>query len=78
MPTARSSQTAAATGGEAINIDGRSVVPGASGLGAGAVRNGLPASVIIALALLALGGGALAVPAVRRGIPRLPRRLVGS
>lgn len=64
---------AASAGADPVEIGGESIVPGAAGLGADAVRNGIPAALVVALVLLALGGAALAVPAVRRTLPGLGR-----
>jgi hypothetical protein len=66
---------AAAAGGQPVSIDGESVVPGASGLHAGATRNGMPGTLLAVLIALALGGIALAVPPVRRALPSLRDRL---
>jgi hypothetical protein len=57
---------AAQSGGAPTSVGGTPVVPGAAGLGAGAVRNSLPTTVIIALALLAAAALAGAVPLLRR------------
>ena len=57
---------AAKSGGDAVDVGGASIVPGAAGLGGDRVRNDVPVPLIVALVLLALGGAALAVPAVRR------------
>jgi hypothetical protein len=64
---------AASAGGAAVDVGGRSIVPGAAGLGGDAVRNGLPVALIVVLVLLALGGATLAIPAARRTIPGLGR-----
>ena len=64
---------AAASGGDGVDIGGQSITPGAAGLGAGAVRNGIPAMLVVVLVLLAAGGAALAVPAARRTLPVLRR-----
>ena len=60
---------AATSGGAGVEIGGQSIVPGAAGLGGDAVRNGVPAALVVVLVLLALGAAALAVPAVRRTLP---------
>jgi len=49
-------------------IDGRSVILGNAGLAAGAVRNGLPTSLVIVLALLGAAALATATPFVRRRV----------
>ena len=72
-PTARELAKAASAGGAAVEIGDQRIVPGAAGLGSDAVRNGLPVALIVVLALLALGGAAMAIPALRRGIPGLGR-----
>jgi len=54
-------------GGTAVEINGARIVPGASGLAPDAARNGIPDSVLIALAAIALLGAAAAFPALRRG-----------
>jgi hypothetical protein len=64
---------AAAAGAAPVDINGESVVPGAAGLHSGATRNGIPGTLLAAMVLLGLGGAALAVPVVRRGLP-LPWR----
>ena len=64
---------AAAAGGGAVEIGDQRIVPGAAGLGADAVRNGLPVALIVVLVLLALGGAAMAVPAARGRLPGLGR-----
>jgi hypothetical protein len=61
---------AASSGAAPVDVGGRSIVPGAAGLGGDAVRNGLPVALIVALALLGLGGAALAIPAARRPFSR--------
>ena len=53
---------------QAMQIGGRAVVPGTAGFAANAVRNGLPTSVIIALALLGAGALAALTPYVRRHV----------
>jgi hypothetical protein len=64
---------AATSGGAAVEVGGRSIVPGAAGLGGDAASNDVPVALIVVLALLALGGAALAAPAVRRTFPGLGR-----
>ena len=53
---------------QVMQIGGRPVVPGTAGFAANAVRNGLPTSVIIALALLGAGALAALTPYVRRHV----------
>ena len=61
--------TAAGAGApDAVRIDGRAVVPGSSGLTAGAVRNGLPDLLTVVLALLALSALAATTPFFRRHV----------
>jgi hypothetical protein len=57
---------AAAGGGEALDVGGRSIVPGAAGFGADAARNTLPSTLIVVLALLAAAAAASAAPLARR------------
>lgn len=52
--------------GGPIDVGGKAIVPGAAGLRAGDIRNGLPVTLILTLALLALAALAGAVPAARR------------
>jgi hypothetical protein len=66
---------AAVAGSQPVKINGESIVPGAAGLRAGATRNGIPGTLVIALVLLSFAGGALTIPAVRRGIPVLVSRI---
>jgi hypothetical protein len=66
---------AAEAGSQPVKINGQSIVPGAAGLRAGATRNGIPGTLVIALVLLSFAGGALTIPAVRRGIPVLVTRI---
>ena len=68
-------QQAATAGAQPVKIDGQSVVPGAAGLSAGAPRNGMPGTVVVALVLLAFAGGALTIPGIRRGVPFVAHRL---
>jgi hypothetical protein len=51
-----------------IDIGGRPVVPGTAGLAANAVRNDLPTTLAIVLALLAAGALAACTPFVRRHV----------
>jgi hypothetical protein len=51
-------------GGDAVPINGRPISPAAA-----VGRNGMPASVIVVLALLAAAGLAVSVPSVRRRVP---------
>ena len=53
---------------DALNINGRSVVPGSSGLTASAVRNGLPTPLVATLALLAAAALAATLPFARRHV----------
>ena len=62
---------AAKAGRQPVKISGQSIVPGAAGLRTGATRNGIPGTLAMALVLLAFAGGALTIPAVRKGIPAL-------
>jgi hypothetical protein len=62
---------ASVAGKQPVSINEQPVVPGTAGLRAGAPRNGIPGTLVIALVLLAFAGGTLAIPAVRRGIPAL-------
>ena len=60
----------AANGGGALDVGGRSIVPGQAGFGADAARNTVPSSLIVVLALLAAAALASAAPLVRRrGLP---------
>ena len=74
---------AAAAKGEPdpMDADGRSVIPGAAGFAAGAMRNDLPTPLIVALALLGAAALAAAAPFVRRRLrtpaPFLRRRVLG-
>ena len=56
----------------AIEVDGRKVVPGASGLRPSGARSDLPTTLIVALVLIGVLAAAAAVPALRRrfGGPR--------
>ena len=62
-------QDAQQAGAQPVKINGQSVVPGAAGLRSGATRNGIPGTLAVALVLLSFAGGALTIPAVRKGIP---------
>ena len=69
---------AAATGGGAkpVQVGDTTVVPGASGFAAGAVRNAIPTSLLVTLILLGLAGLAAAARNPRgSGIPYLIRRV---
>jgi hypothetical protein len=59
-----------------LEVDGRPVVPGASGLAANAARNGIPATLLIVLVLLGLAALAAAIPPARRRLPAVSRRVV--
>jgi hypothetical protein len=65
---------AATSGGQPVTIQGQSVVPGASGLQASAIRNDVPTTLLVALVLLSLAGVALSVPGIRRLLPLVGRR----
>jgi len=52
--------------GGPLDVGGTQVVPGAAGLLAGDIRNGLPVTLIVTLVLLALAALAGAAPCVRR------------
>jgi len=61
---------AAKGGGGALDVGGRSIVPGKAGFGADAARNTLPSTLVVVLALLAAAALASAVaPARRRALP---------
>jgi hypothetical protein len=63
-------EDAAKGGGGALDVGGRSIVPGAAGFSADAARNTLPSTLIVVLALLAAAAVASAGPlARRRGLP---------
>ena len=51
-----------------VRVDGRPVVPGASGFAANAARNGIPTTLLIVLVLLGVAALAAAVPLVRRRV----------
>jgi hypothetical protein len=68
-------QDAVKAGEQPVKINGQSIVPGAAGLRTGATRNGIPGTLAIALVLLSFAGGALTIPAVRKGIPAVIGRL---
>ena len=57
---------AAKGGGGALDVGGRSIVPGAAGFGADAARNTLPSTLVVVLALLAAAAAASAAPLARR------------
>jgi hypothetical protein len=59
-------EAAATGGGQPLEIAGRKVAPGV-----GSLRNDLPTTMIVALALLAVAAVAATVPLVRRGAGRL-------
>jgi len=71
LKTLQDAQTA---GRQPVKINGQSIVPGTAGLRAGATRSGIPGSLVIALVLLSFAGGALTIPAVRKGIPAVVGR----
>jgi hypothetical protein len=60
-----------------VEIDGRPVIPGASGLAANAARNDIPVTLLIALVLLGLAALAAALPPARRRLPLVSRRVLG-
>jgi hypothetical protein len=53
---------------DALDIDGRAVVPGNAGFASGAVRNGMPGALIAVLVLLGAAALAASVPFVRRSV----------
>ncbi|HEX5622157.1 MAG TPA: hypothetical protein VFX51_27270 [Solirubrobacteraceae bacterium] len=59
-------EAAAANGGQPLEIAGRKVSPGA-----GSLRNDLPTTLIVVLALLAVAAVGASVPFVRRSVGRL-------
>ena len=61
-------KAAAAGAPDPIRIGGRAVVPGSAGLASDAVRNGLPAPLIVLLALLGAAALATSTPFVRRRV----------
>jgi len=65
-PAEQQSLDRAAANGAAIDVDGRKVVPGASGLQPSGSRSEIPGTLVLALVALGLLGGAAAVPALRR------------
>jgi hypothetical protein len=69
-------EEAKSAGSRGVDVGGKSVVPGATGLGAGANARDHPPSLIAVLILLGAGSLALAVPAVRKHarIPVFRRR----
>jgi hypothetical protein len=67
-------EEAVKAGKQPVKIAGQSIVPGAAGLQAGATRNGIPGTLAIALVLLSFAGGALTIPAVRKGLPAVMGR----
>ena len=64
---------AATTGGQPIKVNGENIVPGATGLHTSAGRSSIPGTLLAALILLGLAGGALTIPAVRNQLPFLGR-----
>jgi len=69
-PEARAALGAAAAKGspDAIEIGGRSVIPGNAGFTAGAVRNGIPSLLVAVLVLLGAAALAASMPFVRRSV----------
>ena len=65
---------------DAVEVDGSSVVPGVSGLGPNAARNGIPAPLLAALIAIALLGALAGAPALQRRLSwqRLTRRSAPS
>lgn len=57
-----------------VTISGRPVIPGTAGLAAGGVRNEIPTSLIVALALLGAGALATLTPFLRRHVLARLRR----
>jgi hypothetical protein len=53
---------------DAVDIGGRSVVPGNAGFATGAVRNGIPDTLIVVLVLLGAAALAASAPFVRRSV----------
>jgi hypothetical protein len=65
----RALDAAGAKGGSApVQVGDGTIVPGASGFAAGAARNDLPESLLVALILLGVAAVAAAVPYVRRRV----------
>jgi hypothetical protein len=62
----RALDTASKAGTGPVDIDGRTVVPGAVGFDASAARNDLPSTLLVVLILLGAGVLAAAVPKLRR------------
>jgi hypothetical protein len=56
----------AKTTGEAVDVGGTPLMPGAAGMTTGAVDNGLPSTLLVALILLALAVAAAGGPVLRR------------
>ena len=69
-PEARAALGAAAAKGspDAIEIGGRSVIPGNAGFTAGAVRNGIPSLLVAVLVLLGAAALVASAPFVRRSV----------
>ena len=67
---------AAAKGGAPVDIDGKSIVPGAAGLAANAPRNALPSTLIAVLAMLAAAVAIGAAPFVRQRVLDPIRRVL--
>ena len=53
---------------DAVDIGGRAVVPGNAGFASGAVRNGIPDTLIVVLVLLGAAALAASAPFVRRSV----------
>ena len=73
----RALEAAATAGGDKpVQVGDTTVVPGASGFAAGAVRSAIPTSLLVALILLGLAALAAAAPYPRRSVvPSLIRRV---
>ena len=61
-------ESAAKGAPDPIQLDGRPVIPGNAGFAAGAVRNGLPDSLLVVLVLLGAAALAAAAPYARRRV----------
>jgi hypothetical protein len=71
----RALDDAAAKGGSTpVEVGGEEIVPGASGFAAGAARNDLPATLLVALILLGAAALAAAIPYVRTRVVALWHR----
>ena len=61
-------ESAAKGAPDPVQLDGRPVIPGNAGFAAGAVRNGLPTSLLVVLVLLGAAALAAAAPYARRRV----------